>query len=131
VKVDDVTLFRGTEILNLEDSISKAGIMTGSQVEVAIKLKVLKIKFTAVCRDPEIKLDFDVKHSTNLHEIKDNILGRIAAGAIQVFLCLLIFNTILDMNMNLNFIDEGGRHDPLPWSHGPEPQQFGCRGWDS
>jgi hypothetical protein len=37
------------------------------------------------CSDPLVKMHFDVKNTTKLHEIKDNILGQLATGATQVF----------------------------------------------
>jgi hypothetical protein len=38
-------------------------------------------------RDPKVKMEFNVSQSTKLQEVRDNILGQLAAGAMQVFLC--------------------------------------------
>ena len=68
--------------MNLEHAVSKAGILDGSQVDVTIKLK--NTKFTATCRDPELKKEFDVEPSTLLNKIKDEILDELPALSLKV-----------------------------------------------
>jgi hypothetical protein len=71
--------------VKLDQAVSKAGIADGGQLDVVIELKVPKTRFLAICRNPEVKMDFNVKNSTKLTEIKDNIMGQLAAGTLQVF----------------------------------------------
>ena len=77
-----MTLRVGGKDVNLEHTVSKAGILDSSQVDVAIKLK--NTKFTAVCRDPELKKEFDVEPLTSLNKIKDDILVDLKARSLQV-----------------------------------------------